>query len=181
MLIAPYTNPDRPHPPPRSFLGRAKISYKAAHPFSHHDDRNTIQDYGEYFGDGKITRFLGRKLLQPMHSRQDYTDSDFLMHHCRDPTLYSYSTEVSSNYTGRPATSSSAIPSKRQHPHLRQQPSSGPLRPLTTMTTEWCPEVPRSPRSIRTSNHVLAQSLKPYLKNNTWKYSYHRIPKAYPL
>ncbi|XP_076460820.1 uncharacterized protein LOC143293617 isoform X2 [Babylonia areolata] len=166
----------RPQPPPTPFKNRAQTTYLTTNPFSSHDNRNTIQDRGEYFGDGKDTRNLGRKLLQPLHSRLHHTDPAFLNHDSRAPHHPDYKSEFSSSFLGRPTAQP---PTTRRFPRARSEPPTGPA-PLPTSTTDWFGDSPSTAASKQASTRVLAISQQPYPKHNSWKYSYQGLDKIYP-
>ncbi|KAK7109492.1 testis-expressed protein 36-like isoform X2 [Littorina saxatilis] len=175
MLAAPFIGLGHPRPPPPRFDQRAQTTYHKTNPFSYHDNRHTIQDRGEYFGDGQDSRFLGRKVV-PLHSRQHSTGPGFLKHNSRNPVDYEYNTVFATSFTGRPTDQQPT--SARLYHRTRQEPPSGSV-PLSTTTTEWFPPAPEV-KPTRSSTRVLGTSLQPYSKHNTWQYSYQGLPRVYP-
>lgn len=175
-MSAPFTTSLRPLPPPSPFTHKAQPRYLTTNPFSSHDNRNTIQDRGEYFGDGQDSRVLGRKLLQPISTRLHHTDTSFLKHHSRAPYHHDYHTEATATFTGAPTDHP---PTHRRFPRARNEPPSGAVD-LPTMTTDWFPDTPASAFSRQASTRVLAISQQPYPKHNNWKYSYQGLEKVYP-
>ncbi|KAL8570232.1 hypothetical protein ACOMHN_029932 [Nucella lapillus] len=180
MLSAPFATSSnylpRPQPPPTPFKDKAQTTYLTTNPFSNHDNRNTIQDRGEYFGDGKDSRSLGRKLLQPIHGRLHHTDPEFLNHCSKAPFPPDYQSEFTSSFLGKPTRNPTTT---RRFPRSRTEPPSGPL-PLGTTTTDWFPDTPKSVPSKQVSTRVLAISQQPYPKHNRWNYSYQGLDKIYP-
>lgn len=174
MLRAPFTDTanTRPHPPPAPFNNKSQTLYQTTNPFSTHDNRNSFQGHGVYFGDGNESRSLGRR-LHPAQTRLHQTGRDFLMHNSRAPVHYDYRTESASSYTGRPTADS---PSARRFPRCHGEPVSGPI-PLGTTTTDWF-QPAHAPTT--SSTRVLAISQQPYPKHNNWKYSYKPLHKVYP-
>ncbi|KAK7488718.1 hypothetical protein BaRGS_00020015 [Batillaria attramentaria] len=170
MLAAPFTEPanTKPNPPPPPFNAKSQTT----NPFSLHDNRNSFQGHGVYFGDGSASRPLGRR-LHPIQTRLHHTDRDFLMHKSRDPVNFDYRTESATSYTGRPTAEP---PTARRFPRSHGDPPSGP-QTLNTSTTDWF-QPAYSPTT--SSTRVLAISQQPYPKHNSWKYSYKPLHKVYP-
>lgn len=179
MLSAPFTETTasaRPQPPPECFNYRAQIKYDFSNPFSNHDNRNTIQERGEYFGDGRVTRTLGRRLERD--NNLNATDVQFLAHHCRNPIINEYCTETASAFCGRPI---SDPPTRRLFPRLRAEPTPGPMVPLSTTTSDWFRDVTmEAQKKAQVTTRVLANSQQPYPLHNPWKYSYKGLPDLYP-
>ncbi|KAL8616616.1 hypothetical protein ACOMHN_036648 [Nucella lapillus] len=115
----------------------------------------------------------------PVAKSLQLTERDFLSHHCRAPTLFQYDSEFASSYIKKPLPTS---PGSHRLPHLRPEPHSGPLRPLPTTTTDWFPDSPRqhSLGSLRASVRLQMLNRESLLKHNSWKYSFHGLPRVYP-
>lgn len=174
MLSAPFraTSAQVPPPPPPKFDTKSERNYRSSNRFSEHDNRNSFQDHGVYFGDGQNTRQLGRNLIDP-HLRLHNTQKDFLKHFGRETTDHNYYTTYNSSFHGRDT---------EEPPRYRRFPKTLPPAPsgsvgVTTTTVAWDPS--ESAR-YRTHTQVLAVSQEPFLKHNPWKYSYHSKRNVYP-
>lgn len=174
MLSAPFraTSAQVPLKPPPKFETKSERNYRTSNRFSEHDNRNSFQDHGVYFGDGQSTRQLGRNLIDP-HLRLHNTGKDYLKHMGREVTDYDYHSTYNTSYHGRDT---------EEPPRFRRfqksLPPASPGRPeLTTTTTAW---IPSESSKYKTHTQVLAVSQEPFLKHNPWKYSYHSKRNVYP-
>ncbi|XP_071827779.1 uncharacterized protein [Apostichopus japonicus] len=154
MLSKDTKTANQPTPPPPEFNKLSQDSYSDANTFSMHDNRNSFQDHGVYFGHG-----LGKKLYQGRERQHSSNDTITW----NSPERH-YSTSTASTYTGEPCKEP---PKMRRYPREHQEGAEGPSKPSTT-TTEWFqpPDVP-----FRTDTQVLVSSQEPHLKANPWKYS----------
>lgn len=157
--------------PPTEYVRKDRNCFSADNPFSNHDNRNTIQLNGEYLGDGRQGRTLGRHLKE-IHERLHNTTKDYLKHDGRETTEHFYY----SNYVLSHAGAAGEPATKRRFARHHAAGTSG-LQPLTTTTTCWDQSL-GSP--IRTHTQVLVSSLEPFAKHNQWKYATHGIPSVYP-
>lgn len=154
MLTKDNKGDDRPKPPPPQFNKLSQESYSDINTFSMHDNRNSFQDHGVYFGHG-----LGKKLFKG--SERQHNSNDTIT--WNSPERH-YSTSTGSTHTGTPCKEP---PTQRRFPREYTEPSGGATKPSTT-TTEWFvpPDVP-----YKTDTQVLVSSQEPHLKHNPWKYS----------
>lgn len=150
----------QPKPPPQPFTTLAQPDYFECNPFSMHDNRNSFQDHGVYFGHG-----LGREHF--------YEDKN--QHTSRDTVTWKnpqreFHTAYRDTYHGKPCRKP---PTKRRFPKVHADPREGQIK-LDTTTSDWykSPEVP-----YNTATQTLVSSKEPHLKPNPWKYSYKN--KAY--
>lgn len=156
----------------RPLSGKHPKNYRTSNRFSEHDNRNAFQDHGVYFGDGNNTRQLGRNLIDP-HLRLHNTNKDFLRHYGREVTDCDYHSTYNRSYLGR---DTQEPPRYRRFP--KSLPPAEPGRvPVATTTTAW---LPSSDPKYKTDTQVLAVSQEPFLKHNSWKYSYHSKRNVYP-
>ncbi|XP_022080729.1 testis-expressed protein 36-like [Acanthaster planci] len=151
--------PERPKPPPEPFNTKIELSYTVNNPFSMHDNRNSFQDHGVYFGHG-----LGKRLFhgdERQHGSKDFYTWDL-------PEQDLLSTNYRDAFPGRPCRQP---PTRRRFPRQHSEPKHGQQK-LDTTTTDWfrSPDVP-----YKTETQTLVSSQEPHLKPNPWKYSY----KAY--
>jgi len=174
MLKTPFDSDatEYPPPPPVPYEQKNATNFKTTNAFSDHDNRNSFQDHGVYFGDGSSTRTLGKRLTAPPE-RQHHTDKDYIKHNSRHPINFDYNTIYGLEYEGNQSTKR---PSHRRFPKIHKEGSDG-LAKLNTTTTDWFkePDVPH-----KTPLHVLAVSQEPFLPHNAWKYSNHGLAKCYP-
>ncbi|RUS88060.1 hypothetical protein EGW08_004226 [Elysia chlorotica] len=68
MLEAPFSAPCGLRSPPLLYSQKEEPVYNLRNPFTQHDNRHYFQDKGEYFGNGRTTRSL-RKRLEPLEGR----------------------------------------------------------------------------------------------------------------
>ncbi|XP_064631019.1 testis-expressed protein 36-like isoform X2 [Lineus longissimus] len=172
MLASPYVPQSYPFPPPRPYMEKDSKSFKSQNSFSVHNNRNIIQDCGEYFGDGKDSRFLGKMNKDPYH-RQHFTGSAYLSHEGEEGNPYNFKTMYRASYFGDQETER---PTLRRFPKVYSAGTEG-TKKLDTSTTDWYnePDVPH-----KTSLQVLASTQEPHLKRNRWKYSNHGLPRICP-
>ncbi|KAL5022029.1 hypothetical protein ScPMuIL_001184 [Solemya velum] len=163
-----------PAPPPFQFRSKTELNYKTSNRFSEHDNRNSFQNHGVYFGDGQEGRALGKQLIDP-NSRLHHTDRDFLKHFGKKNVEFAGDSTYSLSYMGesQPRLSHQY---RRRFPKAYRQPPTEDVK-IDTSTTNWYrhTDVPR-----RTPMHVLAMSQEPFLKHNAWRYSYHGLKSIYP-
>lgn len=173
MLSGPFKplSAQVPKAPPASFSAKSDVNYRTSNRFSEHDNRNSFQNHGVYFGDGRDNRQLGRYLISP-DQRMHHTENTFLKHYGREQFDNDYHTNYQVSYKGK---GSARIEHRRYTKNLKT-PSPGPI-PLGTTTTDWHPS---SEKEHRTDTQVLAVSQEPFLKHNPWKYSYHHKRNVYP-
>ncbi|KAJ8025963.1 hypothetical protein HOLleu_33676 [Holothuria leucospilota] len=153
MLSKSGKSDDRPKSPPPKFNEMAQASYGEINTFSMHDNRNSFQDHGVYFGHG-----LGKRLTHGPGRQHNSNDSI-----AWNSTERHYSTSTGSTYTGKRCKE----PPTHRFPQEHKEPQEGLIKPSTT-TTEWFkpPDVP-----YKTDTQVLVSSQEPHLKPNPWKYS----------
>lgn len=167
MLEAPFSAPVRPRSPPAAYKNKEEAVYNQGYPFTQHDNRNYFQDRGEYFGNGRDTRHLGRRLHQNIQ-RLHRTEQTFLHHNSRNPTLHDYNpiTAISYQYPGN-----TEAPQRRRFPKTYQanQTPDSQRELLSWNNAPW-----------RTPLHVLAVTQEPFLPKNKWRYSFHGSYKVYP-
>ncbi|GFN82404.1 testis-expressed sequence 36 protein-like [Plakobranchus ocellatus] len=168
MLEAPFSAPCGPRSPPLLYAKKEEPMYNQSNPFTQHDNRHYFQDKGEYFGNGRDTRYLGRR-LHSMEGRLHHTGVDYLHHHSRAPTLRDYNPITATSYS----TPGPVEPITRRRFPRTYKPSEMNKEDNLKLTS-WA----TSP--YRTSMHVLAVSQEPYLNHNSWKYSFHGHNKVYP-
>jgi len=179
MLTGPWHDEMRTYPPrpPRPYTEKDSRNFKLSNNFSAHDNRHSFQDHGVYFGDGDMSRSLGkRSTASPL--RQHGTDKDYLKHRGRVIVNHEYNTIYDSDFQGQ---ATAEPPTRRRFPRQHKEGAPG-LAKLTTSTTRWSEEA--SPE-LKTSTQVLAVSQEPFLPANHWKYSYHTnaphaLNKCYP-
>ncbi|KAH9489691.1 Testis-expressed protein 36 [Bulinus truncatus] len=169
MLEAPFSAPVRPSSPPSLYKQKEEALHNQEYPFTQHDNRNYFQNKGEYFGNGKDSRFLGRR-LHPHQKRLHHTENTFIHHHSRKPTLFDYSPITAISYQ---SPGESEAPTRRRFPRIYQTPKVPPDW-QTAHLTSWSATPSRTPLS------VLALSQEPFLHHNSWKYCYHGDSKVYP-
>ncbi|CAH1783400.1 unnamed protein product [Owenia fusiformis] len=162
----------KPLPPPAPYCEKDQKNFKLKNTFSSHDNRNSFQDHGVYFGNGQDTRTLGKNLTKPS-DRHHFTNKDYLKHDGRTTVNYSYDSNYAVSYQGDQNTKK---PVHRRFPRIHPQGEPGPKKLDTTITDIYQP--PAVP--YNTSLQVLASSQEPFLKHNPWKFSYHGSPKCYP-
>ncbi|XP_059174305.1 testis-expressed protein 36-like [Physella acuta] len=166
MLDAPFSAPVRPANPPPQYREKEEALMSQEYPFTQHDNRHYFQQRGEYFGNGRDTRFLGRRLTAAS-ARLHHTNTNFLYHKDGRPlppynsvTAISYQHPVGAEPTTRRRFPKSYANSKGREP--------------STDLTSWA-----SP-PLQTPLHVMAVTQEPFLRHNRWKYSFHGDPKVYP-
>lgn len=174
MLKAPFDPSDSSYPPkpPSAYHHKDAVNFQKTNAFSAHDNRNSFQNHGVYFGDGSGTRTLGKRLTAPTQ-RQHYTDKDNIKHNSRQAINFDYNTNYGIEYEGNQST---GRPSHRRFPKVHNEGTTG-LAKLDTTTTDWFknPDVPH-----KTPLHVMAVAQEPFLGHNKWKYSNHGLSKCYP-
>lgn len=174
MLSGPYTEDIACYPPqpPSKYTDRNTKNFKKSNNFSAHDNRHSHQDHGSYFGNGKESRFLGRRLTAPIQ-RQHFTSKEYLKHFGRHIINHDYHSIYRVDFDGNQSTEG---PAHRRFPRAHKEGNDG-LATLNTTTTKWFrePDVP-----YQTPLQVLASSQEPFLKANRWKYSNHGLTKCYP-
>ncbi|XP_052773352.1 uncharacterized protein LOC128212113 isoform X2 [Mya arenaria] len=170
MLADPFRSPSEP--PPQPFIRKAERNYRGSNRFSEHDNRNSFQSHGVYFGDGQNTRQLGRNLIEP-HLRHHNTGTDFLKHYGREVTDHEYHSTYQKSFKGQDIEDP---PRHRRFSKSLPPAEPGPVS-LTTATTAW---IPSESSRHKTDTQVLAVSQEPFLKHNPWKYSYHSKRNVYP-
>lgn len=176
MLMGPWHEQMKAYPPqpPQSYADKNTArNFKLSNNFSAHDNRNSFQDHGVYFGNGQTDRTLGKRNTAPPE-RQHYTNKDYLKHRGRTAVDFSYLTEYDKFYKGEPTETP---PTRRRFPREHAEGTSG-LAKLNTSTTDWFQQEPQT--KFRTPLQVLAVSQEPFLPANRWKYSYHGLSKCYP-
>lgn len=180
MLTAPFNDFTAAYPPtpPRPYHNKhEQRNFKLSNNFSNHDNRHSFQDHGVYFGDGRESRPLGKRLSAPT-KRQHFTDKDYLKHKGRQVTHYDYNTQYGNIYQGCAGASTTVEPpTHRRFPKLHKEGTAGPQQPLDTATTMWFqePDVP-----YKTPLQVMATAQEPFLGPNKWKYSNHGLSRCYP-
>jgi len=177
MLMGPWHDQMNtyPPPPPASYSDKnSKRNFKLSNNFSAHDNRNSFQDHGVYFGDGRTDRCLGKRNTAPP-DRQHYTNKDYLKHRGRTSVDFMYHTVYDADYEGK---NTESPPTRRRFPRIHDEGQSG-LAKLNTSTTDWYNNN-KEGASFRTPLQVLAVSQEPFLPQNKWKYSYHGKPDVYP-
>ncbi|GFR96658.1 testis-expressed sequence 36 protein-like [Elysia marginata] len=167
MLEAPFSAPCGPRSPPLLYTQKEEPVYDQRNPFTQHDNRHYFQDKGEYFGNGRNTRNLGKR-LHPLEGRLHHTDVSYLHHHSRAMTLHDYNPVTATSYRNLGSTEPVT---RRRFPRVYKAPG---LKEDNLKLTSWG----NSP--FRTSMHVLAASQEPYLGHNSWQYSFHGRSKVYP-
>lgn len=157
----------------RPSSGKHPRNYRTSNRFSEHDNRNSFQDHGVYFGDGNKGRQLGRSLLHPQ-DRLHHSNPAYLKHNGREIIEYDYHTTYQKSFLGK---DTETPPKYRRFPKSLPQVQPAGRIPLDTTTTEWQPS---SKEEHRTNTQVLAVSQEPFLKHNPWQYSYHSKRNVYP-
>ncbi|XP_067927838.1 testis-expressed protein 36-like [Watersipora subatra] len=148
-----------------TFDYKSKTLYDQENPFSYHDNKNDIQLTGEYFGNGKNTRHLGRKIADDKTNQHRSEISSFLKHRGREVT----DSFFHSNYMLSHEAKVTELPSHKRFPKRYDQAYSGPTV-ITTFTE------PLPVTSI--ASQTLVSSIEPHAKHNSWKYTYHRHKKS---
>lgn len=173
MLQAPFGALGKVYPPgpPAPYSEKMNRNFKASNNFSLHDNRHSFQDKGIYFGDGKNTRTLGKRLTSP-RSRQHSSGSDFLTHYGREVINFDYNPTYSSNFAG--VRSADPIVKHRRFP-TSYKPAEDAVKPTDA----------DNPLLCGAQNHtvplaVLAVTQEPFLPSNKFKYSYNGMSKCYP-
>ncbi|XP_041477365.1 testis-expressed protein 36-like [Lytechinus variegatus] len=161
LMLSSKFNPEsssKPQPPPPAYNELAEKTYIHENPFSMHDNRNSFQDHGVYFGHG-----LGKKLEHG--SKRQHNSEDFVT--WKSPDRF-FKTDYQAEYQGKPTKNP---PTTRRFPRKYPEPDQGLIElPTSTTHTFEPPKVPYD-----TPTQVLVSSKEPHLKPNPWKYSY----KAY--
>ncbi|CAL1533327.1 unnamed protein product [Lymnaea stagnalis] len=167
MLEAPFSAPVRPGSPPVAYKNKEEAVYNQEYPFTQHDNRHFFQERGEYFGNGRDTRYLGRR-LHPNIQRLHRTEQTFLHHHSRHPTRHDYNPITAVSYQPPGYTEA---PQRRRFPKTYQ----------TAQTPDSQQELaPWNSSPWRTPLHVLAVTQEPFLPDNKWRYSFHGSYKVCP-
>ncbi|PIK34818.1 putative testis-expressed sequence 36 protein-like isoform X1 [Apostichopus japonicus] len=112
MLSKDTKTANQPKPPPPEFIKLSQDSYSDANTFSMHDNRNSFQDHGVYFGHG-----LGKKLYQGRERQHSSNDTITW----NSPERH-YSTSTASTYTGEPCKEP---PKMRRYPREHQEGAEG--------------------------------------------------------
>jgi len=175
MLSAPYRSSSAhlPSAPPPKFGTKSERNYRDSNRFSEHDNRNSFQDHGVYFGDGQKTRQLGRSLIAS-DTRLHQTNTDFLKHYGRQVTNTDFNSTYQKSFKGKDTEERPRY--RRFAKHLPALESMGRI-PLDTTTTDWLPGLEQA---HKTSTQVLAVTQEPFPKHNPWQYSYHSKRNIYP-
>ena len=134
-------------------------------------------DIASYVLQGRDTRLLGKKLGKTFEERPQFTEPDFLTHYGRLVTECDYNTIYADNYRGCPLSATDLKAFRRRFP--RAYPA------LSADRSARCEEsgVSRETRApCKSSLETLTLCQQPYLKEtDRWKYSYHGIPRSYPI
>jgi len=145
-----------------SFNKKMKQVSSLGNPFSSHDNKNTTQNFGEYFD-----KSLGRYKRPHCQSHQASSSSELLTWKDQksDTSLtstYSQSfTDVSFKNDSRKIPSNHRF--QKNYKISRVTPTLS-----RTSTLDWKTDEP-----VSTSLQVIVDTQVPYLKHNPWNYSYH--------
>ncbi|XP_019625929.1 PREDICTED: testis-expressed sequence 36 protein-like [Branchiostoma belcheri] len=130
--------------------------YDQVNPFSWHDNRNSFQDHGEYFGHG-----LGKQSVVPVEKSLHYSNN-YIRWTTREGSHTDNLSSYAVSFRGDRDTES---PTRRRFPRTYSEPRQGGIK-LDTTTTDWSNE------SHRTPLQVMASAQEPFLPHNPWRYSY---------
>ncbi|KAK0052781.1 testis-expressed sequence 36 protein [Biomphalaria pfeifferi] len=169
MLEAPFSAPVRPSSPPTLYKQKEESLHNQEYPFTQLNNRNFFQNRGEYFGNGRDTRCLGRR-VHPHDKRLHHTENSFLHHRSNDMTPFDYNPITATSFRHPEPTEA---PTRRRFPKIYQEPKV-PADWKTQHLTTW------SASPYRTPLCLLALSQEPFLDHNPWKYCHHGNTKVYP-
>ncbi|XP_078485396.1 testis-expressed protein 36-like [Ciona intestinalis] len=145
---------------PPVFAKRAK---EASHTncFSSHDNRNSFQDHGVYFGQG-----LGKQKVQG--EQRQHSSQDVVTWNKRNDPEYAQGINslYREDYSGVDVTNRTHH--RRYSKHYKEPPQG--LIKVSSNTTMW---VDDNEKIDPTFLQTLANSQEPHLQHNPWKYSYH--------
>lgn len=146
--------------PPKYFTRQQK-KYRSDNPFSWHDNRNSFQDHGVYFGQG-----LGKKKV-PMKISQHKSDDIVTWGGRRKPeSLLDINSLYREDYLGDRC---STAPAYRRYSKTYPASQLRSLK-LDSNTTLWVDDKETVPQTFL---QTLANTQEPYLPPNPWRYSYH--------
>nr|XP_039249841.1 testis-expressed protein 36-like [Styela clava] len=146
--------------PPNYFLRQQK-KYRSENPFSWHDNRNSFQDHGVYFGQG-----LGKKKAHSDTSQHKSNDIVTWGGKKKPESLLDINSLYREDFLGERC---STAPVHRRYSKIYPTPPVGQIK-LDTNTTLWVDDKEYVPRTFL---QTLANTQEPYLPPNPWKYSYH--------
>lgn len=146
---------------PPKYLQKEKKTYNSTNPFSWHDNRNSFQDHGIYFGQG-----LGKRKQTLMPSQHKSADIITWDGRLNPETLLDINSLYREDFLGDGDTTP---PTRRRYPVEYRRPQTGIIG-LSTSTTDWVKCKDQIPRTYL---QTLANSQVPSLPKNPWKYSYH--------
>nr|CAB3266912.1 testis-expressed sequence 36 protein-like [Phallusia mammillata] len=154
---------------PPLFQDKLKVPYKQQNPFSLHDNRNSFQDHGVYFGQG-----LGKQ--KTVFANGQHCSEDIVA--WTEQNRRHKKNDINSLYREDFAVKERPLSCHCRRYSKFYTPSTSNLLSTPSNVTMWVGNDEIVPQTYL---QTLANTQEPHLKANPWKYSYHAHTFAHSM